>query len=362
MQSQKVEIPLEVIIIGAGPAGLSLSYNLKKMGVAHIVLEAQQIGDSWKRMPDFLRLVSPYRTNLLGNDRSWNFSRPGTSASDYADYLSEFAHRNSLPVLEMHEVTGLKYDLTDWEVTVDQKMFRAASVVICLGHYGRPIVPAGVISKDAMKPTIPMTHYCNLNSEFFKQQFKKVLVVGKRLSAGQIIEMFHLSQSKAEVLISARSSVHFSKEGLISGIFFFFMNEIEWLINLILKILGKELSKIDVKMTTPIARKLIQAGKVKILPELISVEKKEAHFSNGHHETIDAIIWATGFAELWKLKLKDWGLFTHSEPQLQQFSIVGQKNLFVLGTESLVDFRSRFIRGMVQDAKKLAAQLKKADF
>ena len=37
-----------VIIIGAGQAGLGVSYYLKQSGVGHIVLERSRIGESWR--------------------------------------------------------------------------------------------------------------------------------------------------------------------------------------------------------------------------------------------------------------------------------------------------------------------------
>ncbi|MCY0898067.1 MAG: FAD-dependent monooxygenase [Firmicutes bacterium] len=37
---------VDVVIIGARPAGLSLSYFLQRRGIGHVVLEQGQIGDS----------------------------------------------------------------------------------------------------------------------------------------------------------------------------------------------------------------------------------------------------------------------------------------------------------------------------
>ena len=37
-----------VVIIGAGQAGLGVSYYLKRSGVGHIVLERSRIGESWR--------------------------------------------------------------------------------------------------------------------------------------------------------------------------------------------------------------------------------------------------------------------------------------------------------------------------
>ena len=40
---------LDVAVIGAGGAGLGISYFLKQAGLDHLVLERSRIGDTWLR-------------------------------------------------------------------------------------------------------------------------------------------------------------------------------------------------------------------------------------------------------------------------------------------------------------------------
>ncbi|MEP6596246.1 MAG: FAD-dependent oxidoreductase [Ginsengibacter sp.] len=42
------DIVFDVIVVGAGFAGLSASYHLKKYGLNHIVFERGKIGESWR--------------------------------------------------------------------------------------------------------------------------------------------------------------------------------------------------------------------------------------------------------------------------------------------------------------------------
>src|SRR5580765_7496292 len=41
----------DVLILGAGPAGLSVGFELQQRGVSFLILEKGCVGDSWKRMP-----------------------------------------------------------------------------------------------------------------------------------------------------------------------------------------------------------------------------------------------------------------------------------------------------------------------
>ena len=55
-----------MIVIGAGQAGLSVGYHLKKLGIDFIVIDANaRIGDSWRQRWDSLRLFTPNRFNGL---------------------------------------------------------------------------------------------------------------------------------------------------------------------------------------------------------------------------------------------------------------------------------------------------------
>ena len=55
----------DAVIVGAGHAGLSLSYYLKQYGLKHIVLERGCIGETWRNQRwDSFRLNSVNRLNL----------------------------------------------------------------------------------------------------------------------------------------------------------------------------------------------------------------------------------------------------------------------------------------------------------
>ncbi|MFL5677938.1 MAG: NAD(P)-binding domain-containing protein, partial [Chloroflexota bacterium] len=46
----------DVMVIGAGPAGLAVSRELRKRRVDHLVIERGEIGQSWRRYYDGLVL------------------------------------------------------------------------------------------------------------------------------------------------------------------------------------------------------------------------------------------------------------------------------------------------------------------
>jgi putative flavoprotein involved in K+ transport len=56
----------DTIVIGAGQAGLSTGYHLKRQGRDFVILDAnERIGDSWRSRWDSLRLFTPARVDGL---------------------------------------------------------------------------------------------------------------------------------------------------------------------------------------------------------------------------------------------------------------------------------------------------------
>src|SRR5262245_37846023 len=50
----------EVVVIGAGQAGLSVGYHLKKANIPFVILERNaRVGDTWRMRWDSLRLFTP---------------------------------------------------------------------------------------------------------------------------------------------------------------------------------------------------------------------------------------------------------------------------------------------------------------
>ena len=91
---------LGTVIVGAGQAGLGISYFLQQTGHQHIVLEQGRIGESWlSQRWDSFQLNTPNLMNVLPGlpydgaepDGFWR-------AEDLADYFQRYVHRFQLPV------------------------------------------------------------------------------------------------------------------------------------------------------------------------------------------------------------------------------------------------------------------------
>ena len=101
---------IDVVIVGAGPAGIGMAMELGKVpGLEFVVLERDRIGESFRRWPAQTRLITPsFNSNPFGladlNAVDATTSPAvfaGTehlSGNQYADYLTSVAGRALLPI------------------------------------------------------------------------------------------------------------------------------------------------------------------------------------------------------------------------------------------------------------------------
>ena len=139
---------LDVIIIGAGHSGLSLSFYLKNRGLSHVILEQKSIGNSWSSQRwDSFKLNTPNNTNALpgkGND----FTDPESfcSATEFVSYLKDYAKEFDLPVKEKAKVRSVTKggDLFLTTIFHDgvEKSYFSKNVVVASGSQNQKVMPA----------------------------------------------------------------------------------------------------------------------------------------------------------------------------------------------------------------------------
>ncbi|HJQ66325.1 MAG TPA: NAD(P)/FAD-dependent oxidoreductase, partial [Gemmatimonadales bacterium] len=133
----------DVIVVGAGQAGLSVGYHLARLGISFVILEAHaRVGDSWRTRWDSLRLFTPARFDGLDGKR---FPAPPTSfptKDQMADYLESYAAHFRLPVRTGVRVERLSRNGERYVLLAGGRRLEADHVVVAMASYQRPRVPA----------------------------------------------------------------------------------------------------------------------------------------------------------------------------------------------------------------------------
>ena len=135
--------PLDVLVIGAGQAGLALGHELRGSGLRFELLEAApRVGEGWRRRWDSLRLFTAAEYSSLPG---LPFPAPPGShpgRDDVAAYLEAYAARFGLPVRRSTPVTRLTRDGGAFTAHTPDGEVRARQVVVAVGPHSRPHVPA----------------------------------------------------------------------------------------------------------------------------------------------------------------------------------------------------------------------------
>ena len=183
MTTEKVE----VLVVGAGQAGVAMSEHLGNCGVPHLVVERQRIAERWR---------SERWDSLVANGPAWHDRFPGMEFSDFdveafapkervADYFVEYAKMIEAPIRCGVEVKEVRRNdgRPGFRVETSDGLIEANSVVAATGAFQRPIIPA-MVPEDAGIMQLHSNAYRN------PEQLPDgaVLVVGAGSSGAQIAD------------------------------------------------------------------------------------------------------------------------------------------------------------------------------
>ena len=191
VDARKEQDALDVIVIGAGQAGLAVAWHLTQQHARFVVLDAApQLGHSWRTRWDSLRLFSPAQYDSLpGMDfPAARDTYPGKD--DVADYLAGYAEQFQLPILLGHRVTRLQHHPTTngqppvFTVHTSHGPLRARQVVVATGAFQKPHRPSLADALDDRVVQVHSAHYRNPD----QLPPGPVLVVGAGNSGLQIAE------------------------------------------------------------------------------------------------------------------------------------------------------------------------------
>jgi choline dehydrogenase-like flavoprotein len=180
---------IDVVVIGAGQAGLAVSHELTGLGVEHVVLERGRVAETWRNRWDSFCLVTPnWSVRLPG--RPYDGSDPDgfMHRDEVIAYLEQYALSFRSPVQEAVEINSLTAtDGNSFALETTSGSYRARSLVVATGAYQRPHRPPGSNTLPSGLLQIDVEDYSNPKA----LPAGRVLVVGSGQSGCQIAEELH---------------------------------------------------------------------------------------------------------------------------------------------------------------------------
>jgi putative flavoprotein involved in K+ transport len=191
----------EVVVIGAGPAGLSVRRSLHEVGLRSRVLErGEAVGARWRQYYDSVHLNSTRGISSLPGMRIPRRYGRWVSRDDFVDYLDLYARKIDAPI--EFGVAALRIDRADhgWTVRTRSGDINAIAVVAATGIHGVAHIPDWGNGHDFGGKVLHVAQYRNANP----YQGSDVLVVGTGASAHDVA--LDLSRGgAARVRISVRT-------------------------------------------------------------------------------------------------------------------------------------------------------------
>ena len=348
-----------VLILGAGPAGLALAFALQQRGLdCRLLDKGPAVAHSWATMPTHLKLVSPWRANVLpGSDARRFPSNYEMPRAEYGAVLQEYARLHKLSVVTNAEVHDVTHCVSGgFTVRTSAGTFTAPLLVNATGCFAHPFFPDFPGARASSLPQFHVATYRDAGHlrAAIGQPGGLVLIVGGRLSAGQA--MVELVEAGFHVALSHRSPIQFGAGPLGSWIFFRIHPALE---RLKLRLHGNAARGFPSVMPGGRARRLIESGRVQTFPDIARFEERRVTFHDGQSLQPEAVLYATGFRPaLAHLAALDLALDDRTGcPARRGFESAAVPGLFFLGLDHLRNFRSRFIRGIREDAPLLAEEL-----
>jgi cation diffusion facilitator CzcD-associated flavoprotein CzcO len=141
--SPKRDTAPDVLIVGAGPAGLAAAAELGRRGISALVLErGESVATSWRRRYDRLRLNTSRWTSNLPHARYPKAAGLFPSRDHVVAYLEDYAARNSIEIRSGTIVERVDRDDHHWTLTTSAGQMTAAQLIIATGHQHTPLIPA----------------------------------------------------------------------------------------------------------------------------------------------------------------------------------------------------------------------------
>ena len=342
-----------VVVIGAGQAGLSAGYHLKRRGIDHVILEgADRIGDVWRRRWDSLRLFTPAKFDGLDGLRFPAHGDHFPTKDEMADYLEAYAAHHDLPVRTGARVEQLRRADGMFRLETAAGRFEAPQVVVAAASYQEPRIPA---LAEAFPPTVTQLH-----SRDYRNPAQvgdgPVLLIGAGNSGAEIA--MDLAPTH-EVWLAGREVGHIPFD--ISG----FLGR-----KLLVRLVTRSLFHRILTMRTPMGRKFrarmhghgmplirtrpgqLKRGGVRRIGRIAAVRNGSAVAVDGAEISPATVIWCTGFHPGF-----DWidlpVLDAYGEPRHRFGRAIDVEGLYFVGLHFQYAVSSAMVGGVGRDARRV---------
>ena len=339
-----------VVVVGAGQSGLAAARALRQLDQPALVLEAgDRAAGSWPRYYDSLRLFSPAGFSAMPGMPFGGDADRYPARDEVADYLENYAATLDLEIRTRTTVRTIHRDDDGFlVVTADDQELPASGIVAASGSFSNPHRPSLAGERTF---TGELSHVAGYRHPD-RYAGRRVVVVGAGDSAAQVANEL---ARVATVTMATRHPLRFIPQRIGEHDVHYWLRETgfdtlpaEWLE----QITGGSVITDSVGLQDSLARGLLD-----VRPMFTALDGDQVIWSGGEHESVDAIILATGYHPSLGY-LHDLGaLDDHGAPRHAGGISTTHLGLVYLGLEFQRSFASNTLRGVSADATAVIAPL-----
>lgn len=281
---------LDVVVIGAGQAGLATGYHLGRAGLRYELLDGNsRVGDSWRQRFDSLTLFTPRSYSALPGLAVPGDPHGFPSKDEIADYLEAYATHFAISIRLSTAVRSLETSGAYFRVTTSEgAQIESRAVVVATGAFQIPRIPAisTAFSGDVHQ----------LSADAYRRPSRvpagTVLVVGDGATGRQIaLEL----AATHKVLLSTGRARRVTPDRVLGRSIFWWLDHLGVLRASRDTWIGRRMRSGDPFPGRSLTLSRLRQAGVNVVPRLSAAEGTTAHFADGTVAEISALVWATGY-------------------------------------------------------------------
>jgi putative YpdA family bacillithiol system oxidoreductase len=124
----------DVIVVGAGPAGISASLEATKRKLKLLTLEQATLGGTVSNFPrQKIVMTNPMDLPLFGKIKLHE-----TSKDELLELWNKVLTKNNIKINELEKVESIQRDNGDFSVTTNKNTYKTSGVLLAIGRQGSP--------------------------------------------------------------------------------------------------------------------------------------------------------------------------------------------------------------------------------
>jgi putative flavoprotein involved in K+ transport len=277
----------DVVVIGAGQAGLAIGHFLGKQGRRFMILEAaDSIASAWRSRWDSLVLFTPRRYDALPGLAFPGDPEGYPTRDEVIAYLERYAADFELPIALSSPVRSLTKEGNAFVLEAGAKRILAHQVVVATGPFQVPNMPA---LADGLSNEIFQTHSTGYRRPADVPD-GRVLVVGGGNTGFQIAKELAATR---EVHLAIGSRQKPLPQRLLGRDLFWWLTKLGLLSKTVESRVGQRLRSSDTLIGS--SPRQVKRHGVQVRPRAVRVDGRTIGFADGSELEVDAVIWATGY-------------------------------------------------------------------